>query len=357
MIGLRDDWVLAGIYADSLSGRSARGRPEFMRMLEDARQGKIDRILCKSVSRFSRNVAECKRYTDMLMLKNVAVEFEKEHLRTDDPAGSFLFSLMAAIAEDESRSISENVKWSYRQRFSRGAYNLGNNRILGYDCLNGKLVPNGDADTVRLIFRLYLQGAGLTEIASRLEALGRTGRSGKPLTPQGILYILGNEAYVGDKKLQKQPPKDFYTKRPQSQTPFESTYLTDDHQALIDRKTWENIQKKLETRRAEIETGLRCHGGRAHFLYGKLFCGGCGAPMTRRTLSGTTPYKAWICREHHLGTKGNGCPAKPIRETAILEKLETLLQHLPEEIARIEVWMGEITISTASPQKPPHPNQ
>ena len=110
LISLRSDWELVGIYSDSLSGLSAEKRPEFMQMIRDAQEGKIDRILCKSVSRFSRNVAECKKYTDMLRLRNVTVEFEKEHLRTDDPTSSFIFSLMSAIAENESRSISENIR-------------------------------------------------------------------------------------------------------------------------------------------------------------------------------------------------------------------------------------------------------
>jgi DNA invertase Pin-like site-specific DNA recombinase len=127
-------------------------------MIQEALDGNIDLILCKSVSRFSRSVAECKKYTDMLRLKNVTVEFEKENLRTDDPSSDFLFSLMSAIAESESRSISENVRWAQRERVKRGEYNLGNNRILGYDSVNGKLVPNKDAEAVRLIFVLYANG-------------------------------------------------------------------------------------------------------------------------------------------------------------------------------------------------------
>ena len=114
------EWELAGVYADNLSGLSAEKRPEFMRMIQEALDGNIDLILCKSVSRFSRSVAECKKYTDMLRLKNVTVEFEKENLRTDDPSSDFLFSLMSAIAESESRSISENVRWAQRERVKRG---------------------------------------------------------------------------------------------------------------------------------------------------------------------------------------------------------------------------------------------
>ena len=99
LISLRSDWELVGVYADNFSGLSAEGRPDFMRMINEAMAGNIDRILCKSVSRFSRNVAECKKYADLLRTRNVTVEFERENLRTEDPTSSFIFSLMAAIAE------------------------------------------------------------------------------------------------------------------------------------------------------------------------------------------------------------------------------------------------------------------
>ena len=142
-IGLHSDWELVGIYSDSISGFSAEKRPQFMEMIRDALQGKIDRILCKTtVARFSRNAAECQKYTDMLMLKNVAVEFEEQNLKTDDSTCSFVFFLMSAIAENESRNISENVKWGQRERVKRGEFNLGNNRLFGYDTMDGKLVPN-----------------------------------------------------------------------------------------------------------------------------------------------------------------------------------------------------------------------
>ena len=362
LISLRSDWELVGVYSDSLSGLSAEKRPDFMRMINDALTGKIDHILCKSVSRFSRNVAECKKYADMLRIRNVTVEFEKEHLRTDDPTSSFVFSLMSAIAENESRSISENVKWGYRERFKRGEYNLGNNRVLGYDCVDGKLVPNKLADGVRLIYRLYLEGNGLKEIAEKLNSLGLTGRSGNPLTDQGILYILSNEVYVGDKMLQKRAPKDFITKQPDKSARYESKYLVDDHEAVIDRLTWESVQNRLRQRREDIDRGVKYHGGRTHFLYGKTFCGGCGALMPRRTLTGYRgeKYKAWECREHHLGRAGNGCKGRNIRETELMAAIcaetgceEADVERFLPEIERIEVWMGSVTVKRpVAPAKP-----
>ena len=272
LINTRCNWELAGVYSDNISGLSAEKRPEFMRMINDALDGKLDRIICKSVSRFSRNVSECKKYVDMLRLKNVTVEFEKERLCTDDPTSVFIFSLMSAIAQNESRSISENVKWSYRERFKRGKYNLGNNRILGYDCVDGKLVPNKFADAVRLIYRMYLEGKNVEEIRRLLANSGVLTRKGTLISRNNILYILKNETYKGDKLLQKQPPKDLLTKKPDSKAPFESNYLTNDHESIVEQSVWDAVQKKMAQNK-ELEEVVGHRGGRPHFLYGKIFCG------------------------------------------------------------------------------------
>jgi site-specific DNA recombinase len=317
LISLRSDWELAGIYSDSLSGLSAEKRPEFMQMIRDAQEGKIDRILCKSVSRFSRNVAECKKYTDMLRLRNVTVEFEKEHLRTDDPTSSFIFSLMSAIAENESRSISENIRWGYQERFKRGEYNLGNNRVLGYDCVDGKLVPNQDADIIRLIYTLFLQDRNVDEIIRTLTDLGVTSRNGKPLSRSTILYILNNETYKGDKLLQKQPPKNFITKKPDPDAKYESNYLENDHEAIVERDVWDAAAAKLKKNK-ELTEVVGHRGGQPHFLYGKVFCGECGAPMTRRTVNGPGGgrIKIWVCREKR---KGSGCKGRNVKEEELLK--------------------------------------
>ena len=314
-ISLRSDWELVGMYSDAISGLSAEKRPEFMQMIREAMAGKIDRILCKSVSRFSRNVAECKKYTDMLRLKNVTVEFEKEHLRTDDPTSSFIFSLMSAIAENESRSISENVKWGQRERVKRGEYNLGNNRILGYDTVDRKLVPNKDADVVRLIYTLFLQDRSIEEIRRLLGDIGVKSKKGTLISHNDILYILKNETYKGDKLLQKTHPKDLITKKPNPNVPFESNYLENDHEAIVDREIWEAVAGKLRKNKQFTEV-VGHRGGQPHFLYGKIFCE-CGAPMTRRTVvgAGGEKIKTWICREKR---KGFGCKGRSVKEEELL---------------------------------------
>ena len=316
LISLRSDWQLVGVYADSLSGLRAEGRPEFMRMINEAMAGNIDRILCKSVSRFSRNVAECKRYADLLRTRNVTVEFEKEHLRTDDPTSSFIFSLMAAIAENESRSISENIRWGYQERFKRGEFNLGNNRILGYDTVDGKLVPNKAAAAVRLIYARFLEGNTIEEIIRTLTEIGVKTRKGTPLSRYNIIYILKNETYKGDKLLQKQPPRNFITKKPDPTIPFETNYLENDHEAIVSRDVWDAVQKKLEENK-KLEEVVGHRGGQPHFLYGKVFCE-CGAPLTRRTVNGPggQRIKTWVCRDKR---KGTGCKGRNVKEEELLK--------------------------------------
>lgn len=274
----------------------------------------------------------------------VDVRFEKENLDTASPSCSMMLSFLSAIAQDESRSISENVRWAYRERFKRGEYNLGNNRILGYDCVDGKLVPNQDADAVRLIYTLYLEGKNIEEIRRLLADYGVRTRKGTLISHNDILYILKNETYRGDKLLQKQPPKDFLTKKPDKRAHYESFYLEGDHEAIVEPVMWDAVQEKLKQKK-EIESAVGHRGGQPHFLYGLIFCAECGAPMTRRTLRGYdgANYKAWTCRERHKGRKGNGCTCRTIRETDLLASIciqmgwETVSEERLGEIERVMV--------------------
>ncbi len=328
------EWSFAGLYSDTRSGLNAEKREGFMRMISDACAGKIDLILCKSISRFSRNIVECQRYTELLRSKNITIVFEKEHIRTDQPTSNLIFSLMCAIAQDESRSISENVRLSYQSRFKRGEYNLGNNRILGYDCADGKLVPNEDAWIVRLIYNLFLEGKPYREIGRRIQEAGAVGkRSHNLLAPSTIYGILRNETYVGDKLLQKQPPCDFITKRPQKGVTFESNYLKDDHEPIIDRKEWNAVQEILNRREEMKKKGVDTRARNSGFLFGKVICGECGTLYTRRTYKGHAKenaadpetYKVWVCKERFRGKNGNGCRNQSIREDRIIQEVVTQL--------------------------------
>ena len=190
------DWVFVKIYADhGVSGVSTRKRPEFLEMIHDALAGKIDLILVKSISRFSRNLVDCQNYIAQLKDKGVEVRFEREGISSFDPTSSFIFSLLSAVAQDESRSISENIKWGYKKRFERGEYSLGSNRILGYDKdpMTKKLVPNKDAWIVRLAFERFIQGATYQKIADELNAKDAKRMRGRtPLNVSAIQNMVSN---------------------------------------------------------------------------------------------------------------------------------------------------------------------
>ena len=243
------------------------------------------------------------------------------------------------------------MKWGYRQRFKRGEYNLGNNRILGYDTVDGKLVPNKDADGVRAMYQLYLEGKNVEEIRRALAELGVVSRKGKPLSHHGILYILQNEAYKGDKLLQRQPPKDFLTKKPDKTKPYESFYLENDHEPIVEPKVWDAVQEKIK-RNMDLKEAVGHLGGRPHFLFGKIFCADCGSPMTRRTFTGYkgVKYKAWVCRDRHLGRNGNGCQMRIVKEDDLLKEIcqqmnwKTVTEEKADEIARVEIGADGIEV-------------
>lgn len=328
----REEWEFAGVFADEgMTGTSAEIRPEFQRMIEQSAAGKLDLVLVKSISRFSRNVVDCQRYAQKLRGYGTEVFFEKERISTFDTSSDMIFALMGAIAQDESRSISENVKWGYRQRYARGEYKLGRNRILGYDVdEKGRLIANQDAWIIRRIFGLFTEGMSCQQISDSIAAMGgHRLYSDKPLAPANISYILRNETYAGDKLLQKQAPRNFLTKKPDPNIPYQSYYLQNDHEAIIDRDTWNKTQEILRRRRTDADAGIHRKAGQ-HVLYGILFCGECGNPYIRRTRRKAgqdgrrdSVCKIWCCRERF---RGNGCRNVMVKEEEILRILTGKLE-------------------------------
>lgn len=343
-IASHGEWEYAGVYADEKSGVRAENRPGFQQLIRDALDGRIDYILVKSISRFSRNLVDCKRYTGLLKGQGCYVYFEKEGLDTADPASAMMFSFLSVIAQDESRSISDNVKWGYKERYQRGAYNLGSNRLLGYDCENGVLKPNADAAVVEKIFGLYLAGRTPGEIASFLNGEGSSGNRGKAFGASGIRYILSNEAYIGDKLLQKRPPGDFLTGRAKMREGFAQHYVESDHPALIDRAVWEKAQSLLQINREQLASGVHPNA-RSHPLYGRVYCGSCGAPLMRKTRyqRDKSVQKVWVCRGRD---RGSGCRLRSVKEEELLAEISRQCGMdadtiTPEQVLK-EVWRVDV---------------
>ena len=320
-------WKLVDIYADEgITGTSTKKRKEFRRMIQDAQDGKIDTIITKSISRFARNTLDCLKYVDDLKQIGVNVFFEKENIRTDDPTSNFQLALLGAISQDESNSIGLNRRWAYQQRFANGDYNIGSNRILGYDGVDGKLVPNQDAWIIREIFERYVAGESYSGICRALAEKGAKTLRGGKFTVEAVRYILSNETYVGDKHLMKQPPTDYLTHQPMKRSDYKDYYLTDDHEGIVSRELWDRAQAIKKGFKDNLKNGVM-GAGEHHFLYGKVFCGECGAPFVRRTLKtkGGVYYKAWNCRERQKGQKGNGCRCRLISEESLIDEIVNAL--------------------------------
>ncbi len=325
LIDATEEWQFAGGYADQgITGTSAVKRPQFMRMIEDAHAGKIDLILCKSISRFSRNFVEAQQYVHELKAIHVEVQFEKEGISSFNPSTDLVFSLMAAISQEESHTISENVKWSYRRHAEEGIRHLGNNRMLGYNEENGRLMPNGDAWIVRTMFDEYAAGTSPSRILDILQERGaRRLRSEKPFTWSSVLFILKNEVYVGDRLIQKAPPQNFLTKKPDPTEPYDSKYIHGDHEGIVSREVWERVQNRLKREKDRRENGLSIRHT-SHFLYGKVFCPICGEPYRRYTARRASGehYKTWRCRGR---VNSNDCMNRHIEETELLQGIADLL--------------------------------
>lgn len=319
MIEADETLSFAGVYADKKSGTNDKFRPGFQQMCADAEEKKFDLVYVKSVSRFSRNVGVTQKVVDRFRELGIVIIFEEERIRSDDYTSNFALALIGAISQDESHSISKNVAMGYHERFARGQFSLGNNRILGYDTVDGKLVPNGDAWIIKEIFDRFVAGESMCGIAKAMNEKGARTLKGGEFALQSVRYILKNETYAGDKHLQKTPPRDYITHRPDPTAKYKDYYLTDDHTPIVERSVWDTAQELLKGPRA-YDAYSNCEH---HIFYGKVFCGECGASFKRRTITMKSGdhYKAWNCAERQKGKNGNGCKCRILKKEELMESV------------------------------------
>ena len=206
-ISKHEEYELVDIYADEgISATNTKKRDAFNRLIQDCRAGKVDRILVKSISRFARNTLDCIKYVRELKELGVGVTFEKENIDSLDSKGEVLLTILSSLAQDESRSISENATWGIRKKFERGEVRVNTTKFMGYDKdENGRLIINpGQAETVKFIYEKFLEGYSPESIAKYLndnEIPGWTGKAN--WYPSAIQKMLQNEKYKGDALLQK----------------------------------------------------------------------------------------------------------------------------------------------------------
>lgn len=307
------EWNNAGIFADEgLSGTSTN-RPEFHRMINLAKAGGIDLILTKEVSRFARNTVDTLSITRELKNMGVGVLFLTDNIDTRDNDGEFRLTIMASVAQEESRKISQRTRWGQTQAMKRGVV-FGNNSLFGYHVSKGKLTIHPEqAEVVRLVYHKFLvEGKGSHIIARELTEAGYASplRGMNPWSSTAILRILRNEKYTGDLLQQKYRTTDYLSHR---KIPNDGTepmlLLKNHHEAIISHEMFQQAQEELE-RRHSLMQDKRCYSSR-HWYSGKIFCGHCGSPFKARTSKRKSGqrYRRFDCR-NRSERKTEKCPMR-----------------------------------------------
>ena len=375
-------WELVGIYADEgITGTSTKRREQFKRMIADCEAGRIDLVVTKSISRFARNTLDCLQYIRHLKALGIAVDFEKEAINTLDAKGEVLISIMASLAQQESQSISQNVRLGIQYRMREGKGRLNTAFFMGYekDPLTGALVIVPEqAAVVRRVFREYLEGFSPAAIGRRLQADGiPTPKGGSVWYQSTVSSMLENEKYCGDLLLQKYYTVDFLSRKIVRNTgELPQYYVEDDHEPIVPKSVFALVQSERARRSSrrdvralpavgdgasqaqqrDLECGLaqsaapRIDRGMQRVLAGRLKCGICGRTLKRYTKPDDS-LSDWRCRSRAYAKKTNHreceatCKCRPVPETevkrAIVEAFNKLPAHRDELIRLQEALRGE----------------
>ena len=301
------EWTMAGIFADEgITGTSARKRPEFLKMIRQCRQKKIDVILTKSISRFARNTVDCLHYIRLLKELGIAVIFEKENINTLESDSEILITLLGAFAQSESESISANVRWGKRQAMREGKVSIQYEKLYGFqrgEDRKPEIIPE-QAKVVAEIYRRYLAGASYRMIQDWLREEQIPNKSGKlEWSIHGIRNILTNEKYCGDVLCQKTFTQDCISKKVVRNTGQLPMYLIQNHhEGIVDRKTFDAVQTEMARRNAgkspskkTAPTGRTTYTSK-YSLSERLVCGECGTLYRRCTWTNRGKKRVvWRC--------------------------------------------------------------
>ena len=323
-------WEFVGIYADEgITGTNTKRRDGFNRMIADAKAGKIDLILTKSISRFARNTVDALQTIRELSALKVEVYFEKEGIRTLDKQCEVMLTIMSSLAQEESRSISENVRWGKQKSMQDGNVSFGYRHFLGYR--KGKdgrpeVVPE-EAKIVRDIYRMFLDGMTIRNIAKELTERGIKTPGGKDVwSVSTIRSILSNEKYKGDALLQKTYTLDYLSKTVKKNNgEVKQYYVTNSHEAIIDEDVFNLVQVELQ-RRSKIRRGLR----NSSPFCTKLVCGDCGSFYGHKIYHAKEKHSkdVWYCNRRYQGS--NNCSTPILSEDDLVRYY---LQALSEILA------------------------
>lgn len=337
----RDDWEFAGLYSDEgISATNTKHRDGFNQMIFDAMAGKIDLIITKSVSRFARNTVDSLSTIRKLKEHNIECYFEKENIWTFDSKGELLLTIMSSLAQEESRSISENVTWGQRKRMADGKVSFAYSRFMGLDKdrETGKIVVNPEqAEVVKLIFRLFLEGMTPHSIAAELTRHGIKTPGGKDVwNQQTVRRMLSNEKYKGDALLQKEFTVDFLQKKmKKNEGEVPQYYVEGNHEAIISPAVFDMVQAELAKRK---HSGSRYSG--VTIFSNKIKCGDCGGWYGSKVWHSTDQYRKVIYRCNHK-YKDKKCQTPHVTEEDIkalfITAYNKLISEKKEIIANAEV--------------------
>ena len=334
-IKAKPEWEYIGFFYDQgITGTNAKKRDGFIKMYEEAKQGKFDLIITKSVTRWARNIVDSIQYVRDLKKIGVAVYFSSDNIHTINDADAELrLSIMSTLAQDESRRISENVKFGHKRAMKNGIV-YGNNRVWGYDIKDKKLYINeNESEIIKKIFHWYVfENESLHGIVKRLESeLGVTkGKIGGKLDHSTITRILQNEKYCGDLQQRKYFTKDFLEQK-QSKNNGEHEFITikDHHEAIISREVWDNAQDILFERQVKSNRGV---GYTKHCWGGKIICEVCHNKFRRKVMKNKdgTERPIWICTTAHDKGKAGCINTSYMREEVLEDATKVVIAKLKE---------------------------
>ncbi|MBQ6979548.1 MAG: recombinase family protein [Clostridia bacterium] len=328
-----EGWKLVKIYADEgITGTQTDSRKEFLQMIKDCEDDKIDKVLVKSVSRFARNTVDSLETIRKLKEIGIGIYFENEKIDTLTTGGEILITILSAVAEQESRNISTNIKWAFRKRFKEGRVLINYRHVLGWDkeeFVNEKgqkdgryVIVESEAEIVRRIFREYLDGKTPLQIANGLNAEGYKTKCNSNYSASIIQRMLENEKYTGNAVLGKTFKPDVLSKhRLKNEGQAPSFYVEKSHPAIISQEVFDMVQAERQ-RRQELRSGERTGVGKyssTYALSGLLVCGNCGTKFRRygRALANGENITTWVCQRHQHNH--SECDMKPLKETDVID--------------------------------------
>ncbi len=340
-------WEFVDVYTDEgISGTNIRKREGFNRMVNDALSGKIDLILTKSISRFARNTVDTLTTVRTLKAHKVEVYFEKENIYTLDAKGEVMLTIMGSLAQEESRSISENVTWGKRRSMEEGKFSLAYKHFLGYEKGENGLpkIVEHEAKIIREIYQLFLDGSTARSIADYLTLRQiPTPRGRKKWSTSTIMSILQNEKYKGDALLQKTYTADFLTKKVKKNCgEVPQYYIENSHPAIIDAETFDLVQKEIERRNPH-----RYQLHRSSPLNAKIICGECGGFYGRKVWHSNSKYRKSVWQCNHKFDNESHCSTPNLNENEIKNAFaiafNRILDDKADHLVRLEALQKELS--------------